>query len=270
MRAAPRVDDEAGALAVLEAILVAVLVLGAILFVSYVQRPLLAAESGGVDLSGLAGQTLGLLLRHDFVVGGQTLDLDAWMRKLAAGDAATTAAVDDYLQRILPEGTEHALYLSNGVGTLRLAPAQDPGEPRNARVASAPYAPPWYAFRSNSTVAVNTSQLPPGTPIDAVANPVHALFADPTDLTLACIKAPDGSKTGPEGAWIDAWRADTMRVPTGAPYGVWAGYVDAACTPAPSTQYARVSLRGATVAAYADQDPDFAMYDLRLAVWFGT
>ncbi|MCA1820073.1 MAG: hypothetical protein LC620_08525, partial [Halobacteriales archaeon] len=98
-------DDESGAMAVLEAILVALLVLTAILFVSNVQRPLVGAEAGGVDLGRLSAQTLDLLQRQNFTdVNGNVLSFEEWVNHPLDGDNATAATIEDYLRQVLPQG----------------------------------------------------------------------------------------------------------------------------------------------------------------------
>lgn len=254
-------EDEQGVMAVLEAILVALLVLTAILFVSNVQRPLMGSESGGVDLQALATQTLSLLQRNNFTDSrGAPFGFETWLNRTMAGNLTNSQLGSDYLAQVLPEGTRHLLLISNGHGTLRLAPVVDPGAPRNARAAEAPFFPHWTKFRSNATAGVNAAWGHPGQNV-TTGHPVLADFTNPASA-IACIKAPNNSTVGPQGVpWLTYWRQSTFRVPDGALYGVWAGYTDASCTTGPS--YARVAPRDGTLV-------DYPIYGIRLVVWFGT
>jgi len=249
--------DETAALPVLEAILVAILVLGAILFVSNVKRPLSGAQEGGVDLGPLAAQALQLLRAHNFTdPNGRVLGPEAWVNETMRGNASAAALVDDYVGRILPIGARHLLLLTNGRGNLTLAPEVSPGPPRDARAAEEPFFPHWQAFANRTA----TDQASPGQALSAG----HTVLLSFTTAgsTVHCLKAPDGQSVGPSGAaWLTAWRATNGRVPDGALYGVWAGYTDAGCTT--GATYARVALRAGTAT-------DYPIYGLRLVVWFGT
>jgi len=248
-------------MAVLEAILVAMLVLTAILFVSNVQRPMLGSESGGVDLQALATQTLSLVQRHNFTDSrGASFGFETWLNRTMAGNLTNAELGSDYLGQVLPQGTKHLLLLSNGHGTMRLAPVVDPGTPRNARAAEAPFFPHWTKFRANATPAVNAALGHPGQNV-TLGHPVLGNFTNPAS-TVACIKAPNNSTAGPLGqTWLAYWRENPNHVPDGALYGVWAGYTDASCTTGPV--YARVAPRDGTLV-------DYPIYGIRLVVWFGT
>ena len=247
---------------VLEAILVTLLVLTAILYVTNVQRPLMASEAGGVDLSRLASETVILLQNHTFTdADGNAMDFEEWMQKVLDGDTDLAAQVEDFVREVLPTGTRSSLLLTNGVGSVRLIPATDPGAPRNARAAEVPFFPHWGKFRGNATTdAASAGWGAPGQNV-TLGHPVLAKFST-TPSTVACMRAPDNSTTGPRGVpWTTLWRDGSGRIPQWALYGLWAGYTDAACTA--GVQYARVALRDGTAA-------DYPIYGARLVVWFGA
>src|SRR5688572_11526763 len=112
-------DDERGSFMVLEAILVALLVLTAILFITSVQRPSTGADQGGLDLGQVAADTLSILQVRSF--NGDAFD--TWITDLAQGDSATgclataptevacptATAIDDFLGEVLPTGTRYSL-----------------------------------------------------------------------------------------------------------------------------------------------------------------
>ncbi|HUR64585.1 MAG TPA: hypothetical protein VM241_08905 [Candidatus Thermoplasmatota archaeon] len=229
--------DEAGAFPVVEAILVAVLVLTAILFFTSVQRPTTGGESRGQDLGQVATDTLGILQRRQFNIvaapgcpaspappaGAQ--DLEAWMTRVLDGDCHTAAQVDTFLDDILPAGSHHELRLTNGVGSLVLLPppSKDPGDPRGARAAQLPFFPHWRALNGSPPTAASSHTWPGAVLSDAASVPYK--FTDPTS-TITCIQAPDGSTTGPGGvAWASAthWRAILGTVPPWAMLGIWQG-----------------------------------------------
>lgn len=241
---------------VLEAILVALLVLSAILYVTSVQRPIVGGDAGGVDLATLSSQTLQLLSGNTFVdASGERLAVHEWVNLTLQGDPAMVARVDRFVSEVLPVGTRYTLTLTNGVGELRLAPALDPGEPRNAQAAEVPFFPPWSKFRH----AASTEWAIPGAPVARHNVLLNFTGAGPT--ALHCIKAPNNSTLGPGAVpWTTSWQGRTT-VPEGALYGRWAGYTDAACTA--GAQYVRIALRNGT-------QTDMPLYGLRLVVWFGA
>src|ERR1041385_5687437 len=113
--------DAGGAMPVLEAILVAVLVLTAIIFFTSAQRPTTGAEQGGIDLAKVAADTLQIMQARNFTGTGPA-NPEVWVTRLAQGDTPTAAAIDTFLKGILPSGSRYILRLDNGNGTLRLLP----------------------------------------------------------------------------------------------------------------------------------------------------
>lgn len=169
---------------VVEAILVAILVLTAVLFFTSVQRPTAGAESQGVDLGQVATDTLGILQRRAFTSPAVKGDPEDWVTKVLGGDTAAASTVDDFVTQVLPTGAKHVVRLSNGVGTVGLLPTASPGLPRGARAAEIPLFPHWQAFAGQVVADVGS----PGQGLTAAANPTLARFTDPTDIR--CIKAP--------------------------------------------------------------------------------
>jgi hypothetical protein len=193
-------QDDAGSFLVLEAILVALLVLTAILFFTSVQRPSTGGGEGGLDLGQVAADTLQILQQRTFSVGGQTQTFNGWITNSTAGDAATVTAVDAFLRQVLPAGSHYSLRLDNGVSTLQILPSGSTESPRNARAAEIDTLPLWAAFR-NDTVAATMRTVIPGDVVDATDTLVAA-------GTYACYEAPNGYTTAPGAVqWSTRWQS---------------------------------------------------------------
>jgi hypothetical protein len=184
-----------------EAILVAVLVLTAVLFFTSVQRPTGGGESRGLDLGPVASDTLGILQRRTFTTEA-TGDPEGWVTKVLAGDAATSTQVDDFVTQVLPTGAKHVLRLSNGIGTVGLLPTASPGGPQGARAAEVPLFPHWRAFASKEA----TDLAAPGQPLTST-NTILSRFTDPAD-SIVCIKAPYNATA------TTLWRTPVVRSAT--------------------------------------------------------
>ena len=238
-------QDEAGSFLVVEAILVAVLILTAILFFTSVQRPLAGSEERGIDLGQVATDSLGILQRRDFGDTAPT-DPEGWVAKVVGGDTAKAQNVDDFVSQVLPAGTKHFVRLSNGIGTLNLLPTTSPGLPRGARAAEIPLFTHWQPGASNPLPTAAASYIVPGMPV--ASGTTAYSFTDPASL-VKCIKGPNGSTVGPSGAaWASStyWQKTLGQVPAWALYGVWQGYsID--CTTAQGS--IAVTLPGATTLA---------------------
>lgn len=218
--------DERGSLMVLEAILVALLVLTAILFFTSVQRPSTGTDQGGIDLGQVAADTLAILEVR--TIEGQTFE--GWITNATRGDAATMTAVEAFLGEVLPTGTRFAVRLDNGVGNLTIL-ATGSGEPHGARAAQVMLLPNWGTYRG-STIGSGLTV----TPGDVVAT-THDLV----DGTYGCFQAPYGYTVGPDGPdadsspdpWATRWNTDpgalatwkssqaSEQVPLDVPLGRW-------------------------------------------------
>lgn len=223
--------DEAGSFLVVEAILVAVIILTAILFFTSVQRPQAATEARGVDLGQVATDTLSILQRRNFG-GVSPADPEDWVTKVLGGDSSKATTVDDFVAQVLPAGTKHFIRLSNGVGTLDLLPTSSPGLPRGARAAEAPFFPHWKAFNASLPSAL-VQFVTPGQPV--ASGTVAYDFTSATGA-IHCIKSPAAASAGPRAAWASAtyWEAQPGIIPTWAMYGVWQGWAGNDCTGATS------------------------------------
>ncbi|HUR62056.1 MAG TPA: hypothetical protein VM286_06800 [Candidatus Thermoplasmatota archaeon] len=231
--------EEAGSFLVVEAILVAVIILTAILFFTSVQRPTAGSEARGVDLGQVATDTLGILQRRNFT-GGSSPDVEEWVTKVLGGDAAKAALVDDFVGQVLPIGSRHYVRLSNGVGSIDLLPTSSPGLPRGARAAEVPFFPHWRAFNASLPSSISLF-VSPGQPVDAATVPYQFTAAG----SQPCIQSPTGSSAGPKGPWASAtyWKASPGTIPAWAMYGVWKGFANADCTG--TATYLAVTLPGA-------------------------
>lgn len=198
--------DEEGSFLVLEAILVALLVLTAILFFTNVQRPSAGAGEGGLDLGQVAADTLQILQQRTFTVNGQGQAFNAWVTNATAGDAATADEVHTFIRQILPTGAHYSLRLDNGVSTLQILPAGATEVPRNARAAEVATVPLWAAFRNN-TVSGALRVVVPGQVV-APSDPLYPLV---TTGTYGCYEAPYNSTKGPGAPggveWSTRWQS---------------------------------------------------------------
>jgi hypothetical protein len=183
---------------VLEAILVALLVLTAILFFTNAQRPSTGASEGGLDLAQVAADTLQIMQQRSFTVSGQAQTFNGWITNATRGDAATVSTVDTFIKQVLPTGAHYALRLDNGVSRLQVLPANATEVPRNARAAELATMPSWKAFR-NDTVSSTMRTVIPGDVVDAT----DALVSG---TTYRCFEAPYGNSKAPGGVeWSSRW-----------------------------------------------------------------
>ncbi|MEO6667331.1 MAG: hypothetical protein ABIO65_11245 [Nitrospiria bacterium] len=189
--------DERGSLMVLEAILVAMLVLTAILFFTSVQRPSTGSDQGGLDLGQVAADTLSILEVR--TIEGQSFE--GWVTNTTRGDNATATAVRDFLEEVLPTGTRFAIRLDNGVSNLTILSSGTVTTPHAARGAQIFVFPNWATYR-NQTIGAGLTV----TPGEVVAS-THALVSG----TYHCFQAPNGFSTAPDGpdagATADLWEA---------------------------------------------------------------
>lgn len=278
-RAGAWAADDSGAFPVVEAILVVILVLTAILFFTSVQRPTTGSEAGGIDLGQVAADTLRIVQLREFDAtattgapypGGADLALEEWVTNLMAGDGPagagrTAAAVDEFLEEILPTGARYSLRLSNGVESVQVLPQGRVEVPQGATASEILFLPNWTAYQAQPPRAV----VAPGQMLDAS----HAAYAW-TDSTSAidCVKSPLGQSTGPDGPdtgtagdqWFRSWQRTAGQVPFNLTYGTWAGYAGYnsatnECTGSP-TQYVKVvrdasNLRVVTDGVLSDGSP---------------
>jgi hypothetical protein len=211
-------DDERGSFMVLEAILVALLVLTAILFFTSVQRPSTGTDQGGLDLAQVSADTLAILQVRTF--NGDSFD--TWITELAQGESATSCvatnptaaacpqavAIEDFLGEVLPTGARYSLRIDNGVSSLPVLPLGSTQEPHSGRAAQTVFLPAWDAYASQTVV---TDSAAPGESLTRTDHAVLSRFTDPDDLL--CIKAPTGGSLtlGSKGpgavSWVSLWQA---------------------------------------------------------------
>ena len=258
--------DEDAAFPVLEAVLVAVLILTTILFFTSLQRPTTATDEGGIDLGRLASDTLEILETKEFTRAGcpqlaTAKGLEQWVGAALNGTECVADEVEEFLAEVLPPGTRFLVRLDNGVEPLVLVPYGSTETPRAARAASTFVTPAWMTNMGHTSAEA----VHPGRQIlDATANPVATAFATPA--SIACIKGPSGSATAPGGAtWLSLWQPTAPetppRVPSSIPYGGWVGYTNADCNA--GATYLFVGLADGTAT-------DYPVHGLQLVVWFGA
>ncbi len=151
---------------VVEAVLVAVIILTAILFFTSVQKPARSGQEGSSNLGRVASDTLGILTRKSFLVTQATacaaatppsgsLTLEAWVGLVLAGDCNTAHAVDDDLALLVPSGARYAVRLNNGLATTTLLPYGGSGAPAGANAAETPIFPRWNAYADQSRTVMD-------------------------------------------------------------------------------------------------------------------
>ena len=234
--------DEDGAFPIFEAVIVAVLIITTIIFFTSLQRPTTATDAGGLDLGRLAADTLVVLRTREFTAaacGEVDATVDEWVDRVMTPESATDScmadAVAEFLDEVLPPGTNFQLRLDNGVEPLRLVPfgAEDP--PRAAHAAQVYLDPRWRANAVTDAAAAGLELVSPGQtiPDPAAGLPVASSFVRASAVT--CIEAPNGSARAPDGAtWLSHWLTAVAEgttadvVPGYAPYGTWAAFTDGA------------------------------------------
>lgn len=231
-------DDERGSFMVLEAILVALLVLTAILFFTSVQRPSTGTDQGGLDLAQVAADTLSILQTRSFTISGTPQTLETWVTGAVGGDQPTVVVLQDFLDEVLPTGAGYALRLDNGVSNLTILSSGANVEPHGARAAQLILLPAWGAFRGQpATMTVEPGQVIPST--DAA----RYNLVNPSG-TIQCYQSPAGHTTSPDSdgngvadPWASRWKAalgavpwkdpkvgdsgTNQQVPRDLPYGIW-------------------------------------------------
>src|SRR5687768_9634812 len=112
-------EDDRGSFMVLEAILVALLVLTAVLFFTSVQRPSAGSDQGGLDLAQVSADTLAILGVRTF----NGVPASVWLTNLMHADSATgcnaaaptaaacptTTEIEEFLGEVLPTGSRYSL-----------------------------------------------------------------------------------------------------------------------------------------------------------------
>ncbi len=149
--------DEDGVFMVVEAVLVAVIILTAIIFFTSVQRPVRSGQEGSTNLAQIAADALGALRETTFPdpAGGPVLDLRAWATRVAAGDTPVATDLDEFLRQLVPPGARYELRLNNGFGTTTLLPLGGSGTPAGAQGADTPLFPVWTANSEQSRTVLD-------------------------------------------------------------------------------------------------------------------
>jgi hypothetical protein len=231
-------EDEHGSFMVLEAILVALLVLTAILFFTSVQRPSTGTDQGGLDLAQVAADTLSILQTRSFTISGTPQALETWVTGAVGGDQPTVVVLQDFLDEVLPTGAGYVLRLDNGVANLTILSSGANVEPHGARASQLILLPAWGTFRGQlATMTVEPGQVVPST--DAA----RYNLVDPSG-TILCYQSPAGHSTSPDSdgsgvadSWASRWKAAlgavawkdplvddsgaNQQVPRDLPYGIW-------------------------------------------------
>lgn len=218
-------DDDAAAFPVIEAILAALIIFGAILYFSYAQRAQVPVGTASEGESPLAAGLANLLVDSPILtpatptpatsttaVGG-----DSWLELLSKGDSNAQTKVTAFISAKMPAGDHFVLQLHNGFAPLVLL--TDGGLPpagAHADVGSALVLPSWSAAASGPV-------LSPGQPA-----PAAACYVAPNDDPVT----PTG--TMPDGTpWAMAFGSVSPKVPLSALYGEWkAGATCAGAVPA--------------------------------------
>lgn len=253
-------QDETAAFPVLEAVLVAILILSTVLFFTSLQRPTTATDEGGIDLNRLSADTLAILQTKTFSTCAGTLALEQWVGAALNGSQCVADDVATFIHEVLPPGSQFLVRLDNGVEPLVLLPYGSDEAPRAARASATYVTPSWLS----NAKKLGAQLVVPGQELNATVDTNATAFATPA--TIQCIKGPSGSAIGPGGAtWRSIWQpapaTSPPRVPGNVPFGGWAGYAAADCSGTP--QRLVVGLQDGT-------KTDYPVYGLQLVVWFGA
>ena len=217
-------DDERAGFPVVEAMLVAVLVFGSILFVGLSRRPTVDISEGADDLAVLASDTMRVL--EEAQIDGN--DVDGWFTPVISGDLTTANEVHAYIQDLLGEDVFYLLRLNNGYGTLPLLPPATglDAQPVAARSAQMALVPSTWA-KGSSEAAATCPLLNPGCVDDipyAIVAPGDA-YTVPAGCVASGIRGPNNSNLGPAMgtvlSWWDRWDDTPGEVPSSAPFGFW-------------------------------------------------
>lgn len=249
--------DDDGAFLVFEAVLVAVFIFTAILFVTSIQRPTADLERSDVSLAVVAADTLQVLedrgplnsTRYD----NRLIEIVDLAMK---GNGSEAHAL---IKEVLPEQTRYVLRLNNGITDLHLLPVGSglQVQPRGAQGAEVFIMPNWTAYEGNT---ISQTVYPGQRVVDGEYAYKMTKSGSPN-----CILSPAGTeyRPGPQGAggtsWVSQWRTTLGQVPLDIPYGVWLGQGGAPCVG--QEGYVRVVLPpGNTVT-------DRPVYGVQLVVW---
>lgn len=216
-------SDDRGVMQVMEAILAALVLFGAILFVTLTSSPVRDTGAPGVNLATLAEDSLDILQRQD----GQddpTVDRLEEIVNLAMRGDVDQAEL--FLQDIVPQGTRYALRLDNGIAPLQLVPTAGAAltTPRDASGAATYMLSNWTRFEGTGP---DCDLAPERCFVPGAAEAIDGTTAvDFSNWTLYAPSAASGSDTtGPGGLdWIDIWTANQPGqdvIPPNAPYGAW-------------------------------------------------
>lgn len=233
--------DEGGSFVVLEAVLVAMLVLTAILFFTTVQRPSSGQDQGGLDLAQVSADTLRALQVRTFVIGngpggtpctgitGESMTLEALLTNVSRGEPCTRLTLSTFMTQVLPVGARYSLRLNNGVQPLEVLATTSGATVHGGRVTEVPLLPSWTTYR-NSTTGLLANRVYPGQILDATSASYFPLV-NPSSVYL-CFASPSGATTTPTGAtWASHWKTtptattdhktQTSQVPLDLPLGRW-------------------------------------------------
>lgn len=232
-----------GNIMVFEAIIVAVLILTSVIFYTTLQRPTQQIQPGGIDLEVVASDTLLVLEASEFedpLDSNRNMPYEEWLLRFMQGETDVVALIENFIEEVLPTGTNYQLRLHNGYADYLMLPL-DEEPPRNARTASRIALPDWSFYAGNA-----------GTPYSP---------GDALDFSgFTALRSPAGTDVSPDGSsWLTQWtqaEAGQDAVPTWAMYGIWE-YEELGCIPC----YLEIQ---ETVPA------EQAVYFLQLVVWFGV
>lgn len=240
-------DEEATTMLVVEAILSAIIVLTAVVFLTSIGAPTTEQGATGIDLGRIAGDSLGILLARE--AEDPTLYDNRLEEIVDLGLKGETESGHAFLKEILPAGSRYVLRVDNGVQPLTILPEGSGLEtnPRSARAAEVFLLP---NHTAHAPVVPNAT-APPGGNLDW--------------STWTTLAGPNGETQGPNGTgttWLEWWRwqePEEDRIPQQALYGLWRyddGSTDCPC-------HLRVHLPTGT-------ETDRAPYAIQLVVWFAA
>lgn len=199
-------DDDAGIGMVIEAVIVAVIVLSALIFVALLRHGDSASFADTGDSQRVAQGLASALAQKSALTCN--LEIEQWVSQAINGTDCGVSANIAASSTLVPRGAFWIVRLDNGQDTLPLLPLglANRAQPTNARVAETYFVPNWRAFNGSAATVSAT------------------LGATVSTLGATSLASPTGSCVGPSGAtWLSLFggASAAATVPANAPLGKW-------------------------------------------------
>lgn len=267
-------DEDGGAINVFEAVLAALLIVGALFYWNVLQQPDFEDPGAGAEMDRLAARALEGILADP---PGTATTLDAWAFDVLDG-ANDGSDMDASMELLLPPGTVYAVRLNTGAGVIHLAPDGEGDRLPRAGGSAATF------------IQVDLQTTPSGV-MELYPGQAAELDQDLLGFSLFCdfgaIRGPhdapsdplphgpvDPERHGGMTSWSEVWNAADGTVPVGIPYGAWS--IEMLTPPGPLGAVLCPNAATATVVISAPDGSGGALppsqhivYALELVVWPG-